>query len=101
MEAMRFLKLSLIAALVAILVWAGYSLVRQKNEVNKEILNLSEAAKKIGNENASLQNSIKYLELPENLVKESKARFNYKNNGEQMIIVVPEATDTTVSSSTQ
>ena len=98
---MRFLKLSLIAALVAILAWAGYSLVRQKNEVNKEILNLSEAAKKIGNENASLQNSIKYLELPENLVKESKARFNYKNNGEQMIIVVPEATDTTVSSSTQ
>ena len=98
---MRFLKLSLIAALVAILVWAGYSLVRQKNEVNKEISNLSEAAKKIGDENASLQNSIKYLELPENLVKESKARFNYKNNGEQMIIVVPEATDTAVSSSTQ
>lgn len=98
---MRFLKLSLIAVLVAILVWAGYSLVRQKNEVNKEILNLSEATKKIGNENASLQNSIKYLELPENLVKESKARFNYKNNGEQMIIVVPEATDTATSSGTQ
>ncbi len=98
---MRLLKLSLIAALVAILTWAGYSLVQQKNKIREEISNLSEATKKLNNENASLQNSIKYLELPENLVKESKARFNYKNNGEQMIIVVPEASSTTSSSTAQ
>ncbi len=98
---MRFLKLSLIAALVAILTWAGYSLVQQKNKIREEITNLSEATKKLNNENASLQNSIKYLELPENLVKESKARFNYRNNGEQMIIVVPETSSTLPSSTEQ
>ncbi len=98
---MRFLKLSFIAALVAILTWVGYSLVQQKNKIHEEILNLSEATKKLNSENASLQNSIKYFELPENLIKESKARFNYKNNGEQMIIVVPETSSTASSSAIQ
>ena len=36
-----------------------------------------------------LRREFEYLERPENLEKELKARFNYRREGEKMIIVVP------------
>lgn len=37
----------------------------------------------------NLKSDLNYLQIPENLEKELRSRFNYKNPGEKLIIVVP------------
>jgi len=37
-----------------------------------------------------LLGDIEYFSNPKNLAKELKSKFNYKNPGEKLIIVVPE-----------
>lgn len=45
------------------------------------------AALKTDSEN--LKSDLDYLKIPENLEKELRSRFNYKNPGEKLIIIVP------------
>lgn len=40
-------------------------------------------------DSANLMSDLEYLKYPENLEKEIRSRFNYKNPGEKLIIVVP------------
>lgn len=89
-------RLVIILVLVALLSWTGYSLIRQKWEVEKESAIVSEAVNKLNTENKYIQANINYFEHPENLVKEAQSRFNYKKEGEKLMIVVPD----TVSSAT-
>ena len=87
-----------IMVLVALLSWLGYSLIRQKWAVEKEVTTFSEAAKKLETENASIKNGITYFGRPENLLKEAQSRFNYKKEGERLLIVVPGVATTTATS---
>ncbi len=43
----------------------------------------------------NLSSDIEYLKIPENLEKELRSRFNYKNPGEKLIIVVPSSQSST------
>ncbi len=43
----------------------------------------------------NLKSDLDYLRIPENLEKELRGRFNYKNPGEKLIIVVPSGQSTT------
>lgn len=92
------MKPIVLVALVAFLGYTGYTLVRERNKVVKEAANLSEIAKKLSDENTKLESNIEYYKRPENLLKASKAQFNYKAEGEQMIIVVSDTANTSVSS---
>lgn len=40
-------------------------------------------------ENGELEAEVSYLNIPENLLKELRTRFNYKFPGEKSIIIVP------------
>ena len=94
---MNFLKPAALLALVALLGYTGYTLIQQRNGVAGEIASLAEVAKKLGDENAKLKRDIEYYKRPENLLKASKAQFNYREAGEQMIIVVPDTASASVS----
>ncbi len=95
---MNAVKPVILIALVALLGYTGYTLVRERNNVVNETANLAETAKKLSDENAKLQDDIEYYKRPENLLKASKAQFNYKAEGEQMIIVVPDTSTGTPTS---
>lgn len=83
------------ALVIAILVWTGYSLLRERRKLEADITSATDAARKLENENSGLQEKIRYFSLPENMVKELKARYNYKVDGEKMIIVVPKSASST------
>lgn len=92
------LKPAVLIILVAIVLYAGYTLFREKQKMGREITNVSEAVKKLKEENEKLRSDIEYYKLSENLLKASKARFNYTKEGERMIIVVPSTSSTSASS---
>ena len=94
---MKSSRLAVIVVLIALLSWTGYSLIRQKWAVEKEVANISESVKKLDTENKSIQQGITYFERPENLLKEAQSRFNYKKEGEHLLIVVPGTATTTTS----
>ncbi len=95
---MNVIKPIVLIALVALLGYTGYTLVHERNNVVKETANLADVVKKLSDENAKLQSDIEYYKRPENLLKASRAQFNYKAEGEQMIIVVPDTASTSASS---
>jgi hypothetical protein len=43
----------------------------------------------LSEENSLLMSDIKYYSYPENLEKKLKEGFNYKGQGEEMMIIVP------------
>ncbi len=92
---MNIQRWAIILVLVALLGVTGYTLLEQRNGAVAEIGELSAAVKKLSDENDGLKRDIEYYKNPANLLKVSKARFNYKADGEQMIIVVPETASTT------
>ncbi len=63
------------------------SLSREVNELKSEFQALQE-------ENQELTARIEYFKNPENLLKEIKSQFNYREQGEGLIIIVPNATAT-------
>jgi cell division protein FtsB len=78
-----------------LLVFLGLIIV-QAFRLNNERLKLEEGLAKISpriesleQKNKDLKSDLRYFAEPENLLKEFKSEFNYKNPGERMIIVVP------------
>jgi hypothetical protein len=49
-------------------------------------------------ESASIEANLKYFKEPGNLEKEMRARFNYRSEGEKLIILVPKSATGTASS---
>lgn len=77
---------------VAVLVFGIYGLISEKSKLKNEVEKLGESVEKLERENRSLLADLEYFKNPENLVKELKSQFNYRADGENLIIVVPEAT---------
>ena len=61
-----------------------------KNErgLKSDLAQMQEKSDALAKENDDLQKQIDYYSRPENLEKELKSKFNYKNPGEQMMIIV-------------
>ena len=62
--------------------------------MEKQVQELNVSLKTLADENQSLVSVIDYFKNPENLLKELKSQFNYKETGEKLIIVVPSGTST-------
>lgn len=60
----------------------------------RQLAGKTESARKtvsnLDSENAKLEDTVKYLSQPENLIKEIKSKFNYKFPDERTIIMAPE-----------
>ncbi len=66
-----------------------YLVLKERNQLNTELEGLSVRIDSLLKENENLQSDIEYFSEPENLEKELRLKFNYKEPGEKMIIVVP------------
>jgi len=83
-----------VAIIILVIVLIGisvqiYFILKERNQLKTELDDLNIRFAGLTKENSDLQSDIEYFSYPENLEKELKAKFNYKNPGEKMIIVVP------------
>ena len=76
-------------AIVFLLVSGAYQLILKTGEIKDKAALLEEKAMALQKENGQLNDQLKYLANPENLLKEVKSRFNYRREGEKLIIIVP------------
>lgn len=80
----------LVVSLIVLLLASGaYQLIKNTRDIKEKTFVLSEKAAILEKENGELNEQLKYLANPENLLKEVKSRFNYRREGEKLIIIVP------------
>jgi len=91
---MNFWKAGVLVVILAVLALGIYSLVSKNQALGKKAGELGASLQKLQDENDYLASQIKYFEHPENLLKELKSQFNYREAGEKLIIIVPSATGT-------
>jgi len=79
-----------IVGVVLLLVWAEMiSLFRESGALSKQSSALNTRLSSLKQENAQIERDIQYYQNPANLEKVLREKFNYKQPGEHMIIVVP------------
>jgi len=86
------MKLITIIILVIVLIGISvqiYFILKERNQLKTELDGLSSRLASVTKENSDLNSDIEYFSYPENLQKELKAKFNYKNPGEKMMIITP------------
>ena len=72
-----------------------YNLFSLGNNLKKETIKLRSEIRALEEENEKLIRDIEYFKNKDNLLKELKSQFNYREVGEGIIIVVPEYSSTT------
>ena len=81
---------TIIFVMIIILLGTGiYKLWLQNKELEGQVDEFNAILYEIQNENRQLEDRISYFQNPENLLKEIKSQFNYREQGEEMIIIVP------------
>ena len=81
---------TILLAIVLILVGIRtYSFFAQERQLGQDLADIQGRLTKAQYDEANLQSEVQYLANPLNLEKELRARFNYKEPGETMIIIVP------------
>lgn len=96
------MKIAAIVILCLLLIFLGvqvYSFVKQENQLSSDLSDIQTKLTKAQATQKTLQEESAYLANPINLEKELRSRFNYKNPGETMVIIVPAQSST--ASSTQ
>jgi len=88
----QFLKISALIAVIGFLGWGLFNMERQNLNLGNKIKGLEINAAAIEKENQIFKDSIEYFSHPENLLKELKSLFNYRQPGEK-IIIIPKKTD--------
>ena len=91
------MKIAVIAVLAVILVLVGnrvFAFFMQERQLSATLADIQTRLTKAKADEANLEAEVKYLANPLNLEKELRARFNYKQPGETMIIIVPDQTST-------
>jgi cell division protein FtsL len=89
------MKIVAIAGLSLVVIFLGIqvvSFVRQTHQLTAAYANAKAALTKAQTDEANLKAEQQYLANPANLEKEIRARFNFVNPGEKMIIITPTAT---------
>ncbi|MFH0712333.1 MAG: septum formation initiator family protein [Candidatus Jorgensenbacteria bacterium] len=91
---MNWWRIIIIAVIIVVLGLGIYSLIREKSVLGREVAGLRSEFQKLEKENRELTSRIEYFANPENLLKEIKSQFNYREQGEGLIIIVPNKTAT-------
>jgi cell division protein FtsL len=93
-------KIALAVVLFIVLVFTTiqvYSFFVQERQLSADLQDVQSRLTTAQTNETDLQNEVQYLANPLNLEKELRARFNYKNPGETMIIIVPAQSSTASS----
>ncbi len=86
---LRFLKISALIIIIGFLGWGLFNLRSQSRDLETKTKNLQTNAAALEKENQTFKDNIEYYSHPENLLKESKSLFNYRQPGEKMMIIIP------------
>ncbi|MFA5172968.1 MAG: septum formation initiator family protein [Candidatus Paceibacterota bacterium] len=90
---MEWKKVFLIIVLSLLLFFVGGEAIKDYLEYKKdfrEAEKLKADMSVLKKENEELEKDIEYFNDPYNLEKELKSKFNYKREGEKMMIIVPD-----------
>lgn len=85
----RFLKIIFAVILLFFLGCGLYRIEKQNRSLKASLNDLRTDAENLAAENKKLQNNIRYFSQPENLLKEARTLFNYRQPEEKMFIIVP------------
>ncbi len=91
------MKLFRIAIIVVVIVVVGgvvYNLFSLRSKLEADTKELQNKVEALLKENKALTHDIQYFENKDNLLKELKSQFNYRQSGENIIIIVPDASST-------
>ena len=85
----------IILAVVGLLGVGAYDLLEDSASLRKEAEALEVSLNKLQEENKDLISRMEYFQHPENLLKELKSQFNYREIGEGLIIIVSDNSTST------
>lgn len=91
---MKILRIILIIVVVAVSGGVVYNLFSLGGGLKKEAKELHFEVGVLEKENKELRLDIEYFKNKENLLKELKSQFNYRESGEGIIIILPETSST-------
>ncbi len=94
MKRMNWVRTAVFVAVLGILGIGFYNLQKENQGLRASIQDMTATLANVEAENGTLQSRIDYFRVPDNLLKELKSQFNYKQEGEQMIIIVPKSSST-------
>ena len=98
MRIAAFILLGLIIVFLGTQIW-NYKV--QENKLQASLTELNTELNQAKADQAKFQEELQYYQNPANLEKELRARFNYKNPGEKLMIIVDRSSSSTPSSSAQ
>ena len=75
-----------------------YSSLVHGNKLVQEIRDIEHKLQEAQVDHMHLRSELEYYSLPANFEKELRARFNYRKEGEKLIIVVPRSSSSTATS---
>lgn len=98
---MRIFALAGICAFTILVGLQLYSSLLRKNELIRERDAIELRLQQARIDEIRLRGELEYYSIPENFEKELRARFNYRREGEKLIIIVPRNSSSSPSTSTQ
>lgn len=98
---MRAWQIAIVVVLAGLLGWGLVGFTRESRIVKDERQALEEKLYALREENKQLSSRLEYLKDPRNLVKELKSQFNYRAEGEKLVIIVPDAATSTATTTLQ
>lgn len=88
---MRYAIIAILSIFLIFLIVQVVSYTTKRAEVLKKYNEVKSSYTSSTAESSALQSNYEYYQNPANLEKELRARFNFKKQGENMIIIVPQA----------
>ena len=86
---MRVFVVIVLSLLLSVIGVQLYNVYDKSRQLNNKLSEVEAGIESLDKENSSLLADIEYFKDPRNLIKEFKSKFNYKKQGEKLIIVVP------------
>ena len=94
---MRVWQIAIIVVIAGVLGWGLVGFSCDRKTLKRALADLSQKTEKLRSENRELEDRLVYLNDPRNLVKELKSQFNYREEGEKLVIIVPSVVSSSAS----
>lgn len=98
---MRVWQIAIVVVIAGLLGWGLVGFTRESRIVKDERQALEEKVNALREENRELSARLEYLKDPRNLVKELKSQFNYRAEGEKLVIIVPDTSTSTATTTSE
>lgn len=97
---MKIAGIAILSIFIVALALQTISYKRSGDDAERQLVELKKELEKAKDDQRRLQSDLDYYLNPENLEKELRARFNYREAGEKLIIIVPTSSRATTTTTT-